>query len=145
MDRMQYLPGPEVEGGRSQGSPSRAAWDRRSRRSDNITQALRYLLEACCESGQLDAMALADRDGLLLASSGQREACEEVAARIDVLQVDVGSFRGTVIGEAGSWTVHMKRLRIAELNIYVCAIGGSPDERIRQVARAAAGIERILA
>jgi hypothetical protein len=119
--------------------------DRRSRRSDNITQALRYLLDACRESGQLDAMALTDRDGLLLATAGDLAACEEVAARVAGIPIDVGSFRGTVIGEAGTWPVHMRRLRISSMSIYVCAIGGASDDRTRQVGRAALGIERILA
>src|SRR6185437_6240384 len=86
--------------------------DRRERRSDNVTQALRYLLDACRATGKLEAMALADRDGLLLAAAGDHAACEEVAARVAVIPIDVGSFRGTVIGEAGAWSVHMRRLRI---------------------------------
>ncbi len=119
--------------------------DRRERRSDNITQALRYLLDACRSSGQLEAMALADRDGLLLATAGDPAACEEVAARVAGIPVDVGSFRGTVIGEAGTWPVHMRRLRIEDMALYVCAVGGAPDDRTRAVTRAGAGIERILA
>jgi hypothetical protein len=122
--------------------------DRRARRSDNITQALRYLLDACRAAGRLDAMALADRDGLLLAATGDPGACEEVAARVAVIPIDVGSFRGTVIGAAGAWPVHMRRLRLPGfegMSLYVCAIGGTPDDRTRQVSRAGAGIERILA
>ena len=122
--------------------------DRRERRSDNITQALRYLLDACRSSGRLEAMALADRDGLLLAAAGDPAACEEVAARVAGIPVDVGSFRGTVIGEAGAWPVHMRRLRMpqfGDMALYVCAVGGAPDDRTRAVTRAGAGIERILA
>ncbi len=143
MERIEGLPGPEIR------EPidvrGAVASDRRARRSDNITQALRYLLDACRETGHLEAMALADRDGLLLAAAGDREACEEVAARIAIIPVDVGSYRGTVIGEAGAWSVHMRRLRISGLALYVCAIGGGPDDRTKQIARAAVGIERILA
>ena len=119
--------------------------DRREQRSDNITQALRYLLDACRSSERLEAMALADRDGLLLAAAGDPAACEEVAARVGGIPVDVGSFRGTVIGEAGAWPVHMRRLRIEDMALYVCAIGGVADDRTRAVSRAGAGIERILA
>jgi hypothetical protein len=143
MERIEGLSGPHSrEGGDVQGS---SANDRRSRRSDNITQALRYLLDACRDAGRLDAMALADRDGLLLAFAGDRAACEEVAARVAAIPVDVGSFRGTVIGEGGSWPIHMRKLRVSDLAIYVCAIGGKPDDRMKQVSRAATGIERILA
>jgi hypothetical protein len=121
--------------------------DRRERRSDNITQALRYLLDACREAARLEAMALADRDGLLLATAGDPAACEEVAARVAGIPIDVGSFRGTVIGEVGTWQVHMRRLRLSGLegiSLYVCAIGGTSDTRTSAVARAGAGIERIL-
>jgi hypothetical protein len=141
MERSQGLQGPVLlEGGRV-GDPN----DRRNRRSDNITQALRYLLDACRDSAGLTAMALADRDGLLLATAGEHVACEEVAARIACIPVAVGSFRGTVIGPPGAWQVHMRRLRISELALYVCAIGGTSEDRTRAVARAATGIERILA
>ena len=119
--------------------------DRRERRSDNLTQALRYLLDACRESGRLGAMLLADHDGLLLAAAGDGTACEEVAARIARIPIAVGSYRGTVIGETGAWPVHMRRVRIQDLSIYCCAIGGGADDRTRQVARAAVGVERILA
>lgn len=124
------------------------ASDRRERRSDNITQALRYLLDACLQSGRLEAMALADRDGLLLAAASDPAACEEVAARVAGIPIDVGSFRGTVIGEAGAWPVHMRRLRLSgfgEMTLYVCAVGGGSDARTRAVTRAGSGIERILA
>ena len=121
--------------------------DRRERRSDNITQALRYVLDACREASRLEAMALADRDGLRLATAGDPAACEEVAARVAGIPIDVGSFRGTVIGEAGTWQVHMRRLRLSALDgisLYICAVGGGSDERTRAVARAGTGIERIL-
>lgn len=118
--------------------------DRRSRRSDNLTQALRYLLDACKDHGRLDAMALADHDGLLLAWAGDLAACEEIAARVARIPIAVGSYRGTVIGTTGAWPVHMRRVHITDLALYACAIGGTADDRTRQVSRAAVGIERIL-
>jgi hypothetical protein len=36
-------------------------------------------------------------------------------------------------------------LKITELSLYVCAVGGDPADRTRAVTRAGAGIERILA
>ena len=35
-----------------------------------VTQALRYQLDACCEDGRIEAMVVADGDGLPLAASG---------------------------------------------------------------------------
>jgi len=118
---------------------------RRRPQSDNLTQAVRYLLAACRDAGGLDAMALVDRDGLILAVAGDLEACQAVAVRLADMTFEPASFRGLVLGADGHWPMHLQRLAVTGLALYACALGGRADDRARQVARAAAGIERILA
>ena len=119
--------------------------ERRTRRSDNITQALRLQLAACRDAGRLAAMVLADRDGLPLAVVGDLPTCEEVAGRMALVGQRVSSYRGTVRTEDGAWPVHMRRVTVDGAGLLLCAIGGSRSERHRQIVRSSAGVERILA
>lgn len=59
--------------------------ERRSRRSQAPEEALHHLLTVQRDRGELDAIALVDCDGLLLAFDGPREECEELAAYAPML------------------------------------------------------------
>src|SRR5688572_10612102 len=66
---------------RSDDSGMRTTPERRTRRSTTPHIALTLQLETCCDSG-VEAMVLADGDGLPLASAGDGYVCEEVAGKI---------------------------------------------------------------
>src|SRR5262245_45410312 len=94
--------------------PPQAAFDdprmrkkeRRHRRASTITEALNYQLEACCVDGSMDAMVVADRDGLALGIAGDRYACDEVAARAVLIGTKIGDWIGTLFGGSGKrWDV----------------------------------------
>lgn len=118
--------------------------ERRRQRTHLVSQALRYQLAACCKDGDIAAMVVADRDGLALASSGDAGDCEELAARMVHVGARIAEFRGTLLGEGRRWDVQMRKIQIDEVDLLVCAIGGSPEQRDRQVQRGAAGTLRIL-
>ena len=118
--------------------------ERRRRRAGLVTQALRYQLEACCEAGRIHAMVIADGDGLPLASSGDAEACDEVAASMAHIGARTHEFSGTLIGNGRRWDVDMRKVRIDDTELVVCAVGGSHDQRQRQLTRGASGTLRIL-
>jgi hypothetical protein len=118
--------------------------ERRRRRTDLITQALTYQLLSCCEDGAMQAMVLADADGLPLASSGDRQACDEVAASMVHIAARAPAFRGTLLGAGQRWDVEMARIVVDGAPLVVCAVGGSAEQRARQVARGARGSLRIL-
>ena len=119
--------------------------DRRHRRADTVSLALSYQLDACCKDGAIDAMVVADRDGLPLAGAGDAYACDEVAARMCVLVgPHVTSFDGTLFGHGAHWQVRMQTLAIDGNEVLVCAVGGTAEARKRQIARGAAGAARIL-
>jgi hypothetical protein len=119
--------------------------DRRHRRGTTVTQSLRYQLAACCEDGRIEAMVVADRDGLPLATSGDTHACEEVAARMGLVHPHIRDFDGVLFGPGHRWDVQMTRLSISGAELLVCAVGGAADARRRELARGAAGATRILA
>jgi hypothetical protein len=54
--------------------------DRRTHRSSERHLALRYQLEHARSTGGLEAIALADASGLLVASAGDDALCEELSA-----------------------------------------------------------------
>jgi len=119
--------------------------ERRRRRADTTTQALSYQLAACCEDGRIEAMVVADGDGLPLASSGDTYACDEVAARMVLVGPRIQSFDGTLLGSGHKWDVQMVKVHVDGSELLVCAVGGSREARNRQIQRGAEGALRILA
>lgn len=119
--------------------------ERRVRRSQQTTQALSYQLDSCCKEGAMDAMVVADSDGLPLASAGDAFACDEVAARMVLVGPKISSFDGTLLADQRQWNVQMTKVRIDGSELLVCAVGGTAAARKKQIARGAAGALRILA
>jgi hypothetical protein len=119
--------------------------ERRRRRGTSVTEALTYQLAACCQDGRIDAMVVADGDGLPLASSGDTFACDEVAARMVLVGSRIREFNGTLLGAGARYDVQMVKVDVAGSELLVCAVGGSPAARTREIRRGAAGAVRILA
>lgn len=119
--------------------------ERRRRRGRTITEALNFQLAACCEAGRIEAMVLADGDGLPLASSGDTYACDEVAARMVLVGTRIKEFNGTLLGSGHRWDVQMMKIPFQGADLLVCAVGGTADSRKRQIKRGAEGAVRILA
>jgi len=121
------------------------AQERRRHRGATITQSLRFQLAACCEDGRIDAMVVADGNGLTLAASGDPYACDEVAARMVLVGPRIQEFNGVLLGPGHRWDVQMKKIDFEGEELLVCAVGGTADARQRQIARGAEGAVRILA
>ncbi len=119
--------------------------ERRHRRSTATTLALKYQLDACCEGGRIEAMVVADGDGLPLASSGDTFACDEVAARMVLVGPKIQEFNGTLLGAGHRWEVQMQKVNVEGTDLLVCVVGGTADARKRQIARGTEGALRILA
>jgi hypothetical protein len=118
--------------------------ERRRRRADSITLALRYQLDDCCQQGSIQAMVVADGDGLPLAAAGDSYTCDEVAARMCHVGARIKEFNGTILGSGARWDVRMTKVYVDGSELLVCAVGGSPAQRKKQIARGAAGALRIL-
>jgi len=120
--------------------------ERRLRRSLDPTLALTYQLAACCADGAIDAMVLADGDGVPLASAGDDYACDEVAGRLVQVGSRIRDFHGTLLGAGQRWEVQMRKADLGGAGeILVCAIGGSSTARQRQIQRSVDSAARILA
>lgn len=90
-------------------------------------------------------MVVADGDGLPLASSGDTYACDEVAARMVLVGPRIQEFNGTLLGGGHRWDVQMMKLAVDGEELLICAVGGTPEARRRQIVRGAEGARRILA
>jgi hypothetical protein len=118
--------------------------ERRRRRAKTVTLALSYQLDDCCRDGAIEAMVLADGDGLPLAAAGDVYACDEVAARMVHVGSRIREFNGTLLGGGCRWDVQMTKVDVDGSELLVCAVGGTPAERKKQIARGAEGALRIL-
>jgi hypothetical protein len=119
--------------------------ERRHRRSIDPTLAVTYQLAACCSDGNIDAMVVADEDGLPIASSGDDYVCDEVAGRMVLVGSRIRDFNGVLLGPGQRGDVQMTRIEVDGIPLLVCAVGGSAENRSRQIARGAEGTRRILA
>jgi hypothetical protein len=118
--------------------------ERRRRRAKTITLALSYQLDDCCKEGAMQAMVVADGDGLPLAAAGDVFACDEVAARMCHVGSRIKEFNGTLLNGGTRWDVQMTKLQVDGSELLVCAVGGTAEARKKQIARGAAGALRIL-
>lgn len=118
--------------------------ERRRRRAETQTLAMRYQLDDCCRDGEIQAMVIADGDGLPLAAAGDSYACDEVAARMVHVGARIKEFNGTLLGGGARWDVQMTKVSVDGSDLLVCAVGGTAEQRKRQIARGAAGALRIL-
>ena len=118
--------------------------ERRHRRSKDPTLALTYQLAACCRDGSIDAMVVADGDGLPLASAGDDYVCDEIAGRMVLVGARIREFSGTLLGPGRRWDVQMSKIDVDGCEVLVCAVGGTADARRRQITRGADGARRIL-
>jgi hypothetical protein len=118
--------------------------ERRRRRAESITLALTYQLDDCCRDGAIQAMVVADGDGLPLAQAGDTTACDEVAVRMVMRGSRIREFNGTLLDGGNRWDVQMRKVSIDGSELLVCAVGGSAEQRKKQITRGAEGALRIL-
>lgn len=118
--------------------------ERRNDRSRDSLVALSRLLEAVRKRSKLEALAIADESGALVAGAGAYRACEELAAFGAVLAGraanDVVPCRMDVVARR----TEVRRLNIDGVEVLLCGRGDTAP-RERGLAIAAAGCERILA
>lgn|SRR5450432_739566 len=122
-------------------SPFPGDRDRRQNRSENTLGALTRLLEAARRSAELEAVAIADDAGLLVAGAGAAELCDELAAFAPLAGCaanDTVPTRWDVL----SRRTEVRRLAVDGLEVFISGRGGDLGLGLGRVA---AGCARILA
>lgn len=119
--------------------------ERRLRRSHLKGPALSLQLQACTERSGVDAMILADGDGLVVASSAWNDdSTEQIAAQM--ANVGVHQFRVATLREGGlPRTVAARGFQAGEQELVVCAVGCPTERTLGELYAAIGGIQRILA
>jgi len=114
--------------------------DRRQARSENTLVSLTRLLEAARLSAELEALALGDELGLLMAGAGAAELCDELAAVAPLF----GSADNTTLPrnlDALGGGTEVRRLAVEGSELFICGRGGDLSAALGRVA---AGCARIL-
>jgi hypothetical protein len=123
-------------------------FERRRRRSSRVGVALTYQLEHVTEVEKLWAFVLADKNGLALATATPAASSvdvEELSALCPLM--GAGHVRPEVVDSTvgGGRSVELLPVDIDGEPLYLLSVATGPASAHRAVARAAAGVRRILA
>ena len=123
--------------------------DRRRKRSQDPLIALHYQLSHARHDGDLDAIVVADTQGLVVAGAGSWAVCEELAAYAPILAQgtwhEPGAANTARIAKM-SLDVDIRPLEIDGQEVYLCVRGGTVLDSVKGAVldRAQAGVRRIL-
>jgi hypothetical protein len=117
--------------------------ERRLHRSDDALSALTRLLEAARARAGLDALAVADTAGLLVAGAGAAQTCEELAAWAPVMARAAANDATPAASAPFGGGTSTRRVFVAGSEIVVACLGQarSAAEELDVVS---AGCQRIL-
>ncbi len=119
--------------------------ERRVQRSEHLGDAIGYQLGACAERAGLEALVLADGDGLLVASSPWSDERGEMIAAALPLLAKGSDFAGVLLDEgAGDEQVLVSTFQAAGTELFLCAVGSFGGPSHQEIARAKVGVRRIL-
>jgi hypothetical protein len=122
-----------------------ACGERRLRSRGDALEALGRLLDSARRAGKMEAVALADETGCLVAGAGAWRACQELAAYAPLLAPgarpanDVVPTRLDVLARR----LEVRRLSINGVEVLLCGRGGNAAQSTG-MSHAEAGCERIL-
>jgi hypothetical protein len=117
--------------------------DRRRNRTESTLEALTRLVEASRRRAGAQAVAVADRAGLLLAGAGAHQLCEELAAWAPLVGHDADNDTVPSCLDSFEGRMRLRRLCIDGIQIVV-SFSGSGAETAAELDAVAAGCARIL-
>ena len=115
--------------------------ERRTRRSDDRAIALRYQLEHTRTRGGLQALVLADMDGLIVAQAGDDEVCEELGAMAPLLSGQSNGVPVPALLEGAD--IEVRPLSLLGQKLFLASAGGGMA-RDALLSHSAHGVSRIL-
>ena len=116
--------------------------ERRARRSNHRDLALGFQLEHVRDRGRLEALVLADDDGLALATAGDPAVCRELSAIAPLMARSIlgipmpGMLRGAEVA--------VRIVHVHGVPLYLASVGGGVA-RDALLSHSMAGVRRILA
>ncbi|MFK8003391.1 MAG: hypothetical protein AB8H86_27720 [Polyangiales bacterium] len=115
--------------------------DRRTRRSVDCGEALRYQLEYTREKGGLEAVVLSDEAGLVVAGAGENGVCEELGAYAPLLCRSPMGMRLPPLLRGGE--VAVRSMALHGSGFFISCLGGGVA-RDALLSHSTRGVERIL-
>ena len=123
---------------------NRVPTDRRLNRSEEIHAALSLQLAASAKRANFSAMVLADELGLVFATAGNRDICEQMAALSPILAQDMKTWHGTVKTNKGKVRLSVAPVRVEKGLLYLSAVEGRTSCITREIFMSGRGVSRIL-
>jgi hypothetical protein len=120
------------------------AHERRRHRTQDAIEALTRLLEAARVRSGLDALAVTDGTGLLLAGAGASRLCDELAAWAPVVARDAANDTVPSCLDAFEGRTRLRRLRVDGVEIVVATLGQAREHADASLESVSAGCRRIL-
>jgi len=117
--------------------------ERRCDRTRDALAALTRLLEAARRRSGLDALAVAEKAGLLVAGAGPAGLCDELAAHAPLTTRSAANDRVPSRLDIVERRALVQRLAIDGIEIVLCGVGGGPEAE-HELRAVAAGCRRIL-
>jgi hypothetical protein len=125
-------------------APRDAREERRRNRTEVALEALTRLVEASRRRAGLDAVAVSDPSGLLLAGAGAARLCEELAAWAPVVARAADNDTIPTSLDSFDSRLRSRRLSVDGIQIVVTFCGARADEPA-ELDAVSAGCARILA
>lgn len=116
--------------------------ERRQQRTTERDSALRYQLEHSRVRGGLEALVLADQQGMVVASAGEAAVCEELGAIAPLMSRSVMGMPLPPLLRGGE--VVVRPLRLYGQDLYLACVGGGVA-RDALLSNSVSGVQRILA
>ena len=118
--------------------------ERRINRSNEIHQALRFLLSASASRAHFHSLVLSNEDGLLIADTGNQESNEELAALSPQLTSESTFWQGVVDTQTGSKFVTVTCIPTDCGPVYLSAVGGFDPGIKWELFNSGRSVKRIL-
>ncbi len=122
----------------------RASSDRRRDRTTEALSALTRLLEAARRRSGIEALAVAENGGVLLAGAGPARLCDEMAAFAPLAETAPANDAVPTRLDIFERRALVQRLAVDGVQIIVCGVGDGEKTR-RELGAVVAGCTRILA
>jgi hypothetical protein len=120
------------------------AAERRRNRSNQLSTALRYQLNASASRARFSSMVLAEDQGLVVANSGNDSESEEIAALSPQIANNCDLWHGRVATSFGERTVTIAAVASPHGRLFLSGVGGNRASIISELRQSSKGVCRIL-
>jgi hypothetical protein len=123
---------------------SKLQTNRRINRSNDVQTALSLQLAATAERAQFSSIVLADENGLVMASLGDPDVCEHMAALSPILSAEMKLLHGEMETVKGVVQMSVAPLSVDGNLLFIAAAEGRKSDITKELFFGGRGVTRIL-